>query len=146
MAVQLVTPDDGAVDSGIDDLTITGINIPYSDIVNSVNGGWIYLLNKMRVVASSKPQLVQGIIYSRKDSNGNFTSKEYRAEISPAQKQPVSIVDVDMVFDGKSILQINVLAGQSLNLYFGGKVYKIADYLKVGGNLDMLKKMEGTEL
>jgi hypothetical protein len=124
------------------DLELDGVYLPYSDIVESL-GSYIYIINKMRVAASSMAQVSQIFTYSYKDANGNYQARVYNVAISKVQYQPVKILDVDMVFDGKSKLEYNVLGGETVNLYFSGRAYQVSDLRKVGGDIEKLKKMEG---
>jgi hypothetical protein len=120
--------------------------IPYTQILNFLNA-FVFVVTKMKIIASSFPQLKQPIGYSYKDANGNYQSRMYIANTHANNKQPVDDVNVKMVFDGKSALNMSILSGQSVTLYFTGKAYKVEDYAAVSGNIKKLvAKYKGEDI
>jgi hypothetical protein len=110
-------------------LTVTlANNVTYQQFLNSL-GAYVYCFEVIYLWTTNSAQITQPILYNYTDVNGNAKTLTIVPTTDPYQYSPalyINIKDFDIVIDGNSIVQFNLLPLTTLKFKLYGDVMSVS--------------------
>jgi len=96
--------------------SIEAIQYPYRSILNALNGGYKILIQRIRMTATTQPQLLQNVTrFEQQPLTNKFKKTEFNMTISPNNVQPLINDWVQpLTIDGRSGFYFELLPNEVL--------------------------------
>jgi hypothetical protein len=107
-------------------------NTNYSTIVESM-GSFVYGVEEVYIKSENVDQILQNFTFNSYDANGNLQNFVDVITVDPYQKQSAvntSLVGKDIVFDGRTSVDFEILPNENVNMVFTTKQLSNRDELK----------------